>query len=1021
MLRLIDRRKRSRSVRLLRDGAFSAVAKIESLEVRRLMIAFDYGDAPDSFGTLSASSGPAHVAFSGIILGTGRTNDSDGQPSAVANGDANDDGVFIGAASLQDQTLSGPSASLNVNLSTQLSSQTAGFLNAWIDFEGNGTFDAADKVADNVAVSVGNNALAATVPGSAKAGTTYARFRLTSASTPGMLPTGTASGGEVEDYRLTISRTPSPIVTTSVDEDDGTSDPAFGAGTSLREALAYANSNADASTITFAPGLAGQTINVTTTGDGTAGPSAFAITTDVTIEGLTGDDGVTIAGGGATSNRRGFYVAPTGSLTLKHLTISDFRHKGGNGSGGGGAGGMGGAIFNNGGTVSIVSSTLSGNTAQGGSGAGGGAGGTGGGGGLGGDSTGLEGGPPNGGATQSAATGFGGGGGGGSGGHDGGFGGGGGSGLGVAGKGGFGGGGGSVSSGTPGTGGFGAGDGIRSGFGITGAGGGAGLGGAVFNNAGIVSVLNSTLTENSAIGGVSASNSSSTQGKGLGGAIFNYNGTLNLNFATISGNNLTSPQSPYQQTLHIHSLNDSSLIVANVSINNSIVGEDLDPNVDTVPWGLVIQNLGGGNTSISGANNLIRMPSGFTGGNSIENPDLEPLADNGGPTKTIALQATSPAIDAGNDALIPVGTNTDQRGRDRTSGTADIGAFEVQSTATVSIGDVSLAEGNTGTTVFTFDVTRTDGSGTASVQWATANGSTPGAIAQAGFDYLAANGTVDFAEGELTKTVTVNIHGDTDIESDQDFVINLSNPDKLVIDDGQGVGTIVNDDVPPPTLYIADATVTEGDSGFKNLNFVVELDRRVNQPVTFKYGTASGTAASGADFAAKVGTFTIPAFGKTAVLTIQVKGDTIYEANETFFVNLSAPTMAIIGDGQGKGTVVNNDPLPKIRINNAPNVFEGNSGTRTMTFTVTLDRASSTPVSVNFATADGTAKAALNDYVSRSGTITFAAGQTSKTITVTIVGDTRKGGNETVFVNLTSPLGATIADSQGVGTILNDD
>lgn len=165
---------------------------------------------------------------------------------------------------------------------------------------------------------------------------------------------------------------------------------------------------------------------------------------------------------------------------------------------------------------------------------------------------------------------------------------------------------------------------------------------------------------------------------------------------------------------------------------------------------------------------------------------------------------------------------------------------------------------------------------------------------------------------------------------------------------------------------------------------------------------------------------TIPTFAKSVIVTVAVNGDLLVEPSETFSVNLSALTVAVIGDGNGVGTIVNDD-TPAIRISNAPSVIEGNSGTRLMNFTVTLDRASNTAVSVKFATADGTATTALNDYQATSGTITFAAGQTSRTISVVINGDTIKGVNETVFVNLTSPIGAIIDDGQGVGTIMNDD
>jgi immune inhibitor A len=113
-------------------------------------------------------------------------------------------------------------------------------------------------------------------------------------------------------------------------------------------------------------------------------------------------------------------------------------------------------------------------------------------------------------------------------------------------------------------------------------------------------------------------------------------------------------------------------------------------------------------------------------------------------------------------------------------------------------------------------------------------------------------------------------------------------------------------------------------------------------------------------------------------------------------------------------------PPPSININDVT-VAEGNSGTVPAVFTVSLSSAPSSPVTVNWATADGTATATSGDYVAGSGTLTFAAGQTSQAITVNVNGDTSVESNETFSVKLSNPTGATLADSQGVGTITNDD
>ena len=157
----------------------------------------------------------------------------------------------------------------------------------------------------------------------------------------------------------------------------------------------------------------------------------------------------------------------------------------------------------------------------------------------------------------------------------------------------------------------------------------------------------------------------------------------------------------------------------------------------------------------------------------------------------------------------------------------------------------------------------------------------------------------------------------------------------------------------------------------------------------------------------------------TRPVSITINGDTTFEANETFSVNLSTATNATIADSQGAGTIANDDGQPSISINNVT-VTEGNAGTVTATFTVSLSALSGLTTTVNFQTTDGSATAGA-DYASASGTVTFAAAQLTRTINVTVNGETMFEPNETFNVNLSGAVNATIADGQGVGTITNDD
>ncbi len=159
----------------------------------------DFGDAPNSYGTTFASNGPRHTIVSGFSLGATVDAEVDGQPNAAATGDgADEDGVTLPAGNLfKACTTQG----LTVNLTN-----TAGIatpkLDAWIDFDGDGTFDnPRDHVVVSAALVSGANTINVNVPCNAKTrATTYARFRLSSTGTA--LPTGFANDGEVEDYAV---------------------------------------------------------------------------------------------------------------------------------------------------------------------------------------------------------------------------------------------------------------------------------------------------------------------------------------------------------------------------------------------------------------------------------------------------------------------------------------------------------------------------------------------------------------------------------------------------------------------------------------------------------------------------------------------------------------------------------------------------------------------------------------------------------------------------------------------------
>ena len=213
--------------------------------------------------------------------------------------------------------------------------------------------------------------------------------------------------------------------------------------------------------------------------------------------------------------------------------------------------------------------------------------------------------------------------------------------------------------------------------------------------------------------------------------------------------------------------------------------------------------------------------------------------------------------------------------------------------------------------------------------------------------------------------------------------------------------------------------MTEGDAGTAPATFTVNLSHASGKMVTVHYLAASATATVGTDVESADGTLTFDPGQTSKTISIGVFGDTIDEADETFSVTLSAPTNATLADDQATGTITDNDPPPALSIADAT-VTEGDAGTAPATFTVNLSHASGKVVTVHYLAAGATATVG-SDVESADGTLTFDPGQTSKTISIGVFGDTIDEADETFSVTLSAPTNATLAKDHATGTITDDD
>jgi hypothetical protein len=338
----------------------------------------------------------------------------------------------------------------------------------------------------------------------------------------------------------------------------------------------------------------------------------------------------------------------------------------------------------------------------------------------------------------------------------------------------------------------------------------------------------------------------------------------------------------------------------------------------------------------------------------------------------------------------------------------------------LSISDVSKAEGNNGTMSLNFTVTLSATSGQAvTVDYTTADGT-----AQAGADYQSTSGSLFFNPGQNSKQISVLVNGDTQVEANETFFVNLSSPANATVSKSQGIGTILDDDgaLSAGTLQFGAATFSVNENGGP-ATITVSRTSGNSGAVSVQYAIiAGGTASAGSDYTAGSGTLNW-ADGDPAnkTFTVAITDDSLSESNETVNLSLSNPTGgAALGNPSGATlTIVDNDALPSLSISDVSQA-EGNNGTANFDFNVTLSVVSGQTIAVKYATTAGTATLG-SDYQAVNGTITFAPGETSKPLTLLINGDSQVEPDETFFINLSNPVNATIVKAQGVGTIINDD
>jgi parallel beta-helix repeat protein len=373
-------------------------------------------------------------------------------------------------------------------------------------------------------------------------------------------------------------------------------------------------------------------------------------------------------------------------------------------------------------------------------------------------------------------------------------------------------------------------------------------------------------------------------------------------------------------------------------------------------------------------------------------------------------------------ATLPTGSVITATATDAANNTSEFSACaSVQGPGVFSFSSsgASVSEGSGSVTL---TVLRTGGTiGAATLNYATASGT-----ATAGSDFTSTSGTLSFADGESSKTITIPILEDNIFEGSETFSVALSSPTN-----GTALGnfptatvTIIDND-PGPTASINDISVVEGNSGTTPAVFTVTLSAPAGMAIPVNWYTYGGSAYQGSDFVGGNGTITFAPGETSKTITVAVSGDTEWEGDEYFYVQIYSYTVSTT-KYYGIGTIKNDDAGPTLSINDV-SLTEGDSGTRDATFTVTLSQPwPGAYLNIAYSTKDGTARAG-SDYQARSGSVTIGGGQTWASFSVPVIGDKQPEGDEVFAVQISVSgsccVGGTPSITKPVGqaTILNDD
>ena len=280
-------------------------------------------------------------------------------------------------------------------------------------------------------------------------------------------------------------------------------------------------------------------------------------------------------------------------------------------------------------------------------------------------------------------------------------------------------------------------------------------------------------------------------------------------------------------------------------------------------------------------------------------------------------------------------------------------------------------------------------------------------------DYVGTSGTLNFAPGEDTREIVIPILGDTIDEFNETFSVVFSNPQGATPAIPSFTVSILDDDE-PPTISVTDLTVSEGPSA--KAVFTIRLSQPTGKGATVNCQTANGTATAGSDYTA--GNFGVSFNPGTTIRHVEVPvlTDGTAEEDETFFLNVFSAntTRAVVADGQGQATIKDAAASASLVQFSATNYFMNEADGQS---NITVTRAGDTtqPASIDYRTLSQSASE-RSDFTAAVGTLSFAAGETTKTFPVLVTDDRYLEPGESLNLELSNPSGAALG-GPGVAAI----